>query len=409
MWSLEENKVATTIIDYSHRGVDQLCREVVTDDYIGPLLNVRDLKQISSTYDCRYDYDQRVEERRTMIKTLHEKRMGLGTYEGDGEQFESIYDDAKDDLLTYETKRQEEYSQRQKERSKKRIEKLRDIHGKLMDLLEDHECQEIALDCTWTEDGYYTGVSYSCVFVQDILSSLIDAPSGYTTKRLKMLANKIKGAFDLLDEKEFFSFEFLSQDDPFESALRTYCLSDQLTKKQLFSELHSRRRYSVSSSATETPFIQQIREDRLSEALYMSLHRHDAALQQVFASSRADVDDIAGFDMDDFRSLAKTIWEFKTSRRGRSWDPRTKEDIKTQLTESTERYDAIKENIITFLNKDTTRDFLDLPSDPEDLRRDVLRLIFTKRDLHSFLFTECYMGLRRKLEHIYRNPEDYDL
>jgi len=387
IWAAEEDKVAASILDYSMRGLSQLCTEVATVQPVGPIITMIDLKQISHTYR-RLDYN---EERYRILSLIAEDREKGDTNISKKIELLDAFHGAKEDLAAYKKKRTDELSTKIKAKNAKRLCKLRSMHGILSELLQDHAWKELVLECTWDEGGVCFNdayVTYPCAIVYEAMRRMINAPSLATRKRIKKAAKEIRDNFDIISESDFFSYSFLDEDGKFEEPLRGYCTSN-LNPKRFFSKFP--RSFGRSTSCD---FMSLLREGKLSEAFFLVIHEHDDVLREAFALSvegPVTTDHAAR----NFSYLATSVWEHQTKTRRNPWSTRSKEELELQVDTCKRIYSQLKSNIIDYLENTETQRFLGAPNDQVNRRSrlDAIETLYTKREDDNFLRVRNFPAL----------------
>jgi hypothetical protein len=401
-WALEEDIVARTYSDYTVRGVDYLCTETVTCEPIGPLATMLDLKQITNTF--KFGGSNNLSDRKGALIQVSKARRLLDRHLSKADEIINIYFNATRDFEDFKRKRNKEVDAKLMERNARRLNKLKSMHKQLKELLTDHECVEFALDCTWSEAGWWIGCDYTCGIVCDLLDNLTSAPSGATGKRLRAKAAQIKEYFDLLYEKRFFSYSYLGTENSFEKSLGIVA-REQLSQKKILSTL---------SNKSEL-FMEHIRNDRLSEAFYLALYRQDDVYKEAFARAIGIIH-IPGFDQEDFKRLARTVWDTETYERPvrASWVVlTTRAEVIAHWRICDAKYKTLKSAIIDYMTSDETVQFL-AQQEPLYIRNgfarlDAVKSVYTRKECFPDLLARNFWSLRHKHRMYFERPEDFNL
>jgi len=391
IWATEEEKVAASILDYSMRGLSQLCTEVATAQPVGPIISMIDLKQISHTY-VGHNYN---DQRSRILKLITEERKKSDTNISKRIELLDAFHDARADLAAYKKKRMDAFNSKIKAQNAKRLCKLRAVHDILSEFLQDHEWKDLALECTWDEGGICFNdahVSYSCAIVDDAMRIMINAPSSASRKKIKQAAETIRNNFNLISESEFFLYNFLDETNKFEGPLREYCASS-LDPKRMFSKFP--RRYCSSSSSCG--FMDLIRQGALSEAFFLVIHEHDDVLKDAFALS-IEIPVTPDHAARNYLSLAFSIWENHTKSRRNPWSTRSKAELELQLDVCKRKYSQLKEGIIDYMGTPQTQTFLELN---RRSKLDAIETMYTKRETDHFLRLRNFAGLLTFHQHLY--------
>ena len=401
-WALEEDIVARTYSDYTVRGVDNLCTETVTSEPIGPLATMLDLKQITSTF--KFGGSNNLSDRKGALIQISKARGLLDGHISKADEIIRLYCKATLDFEVFKRKRNEEVDAKLFQRNSRRLNKLKLMHNQLEELLSGHSCVEIALDCTWSETGWWIGCDYTCGIVSDLLDQLTSAPSGATMKKLRAKAAQIKEYFDLIYQKRFFSYSYLGTENPFEKAIGTVA-REQLSQKKILSTL---------SNKSEL-FIEHIRNDRLSEAFYLALYRQHDIYKEAFARA-IEIIDIPGFDQEDFKNLARTVWDTETYDRPTraSWVVlTTRAEVLSHWRICEAKHANLKTTIIEYMTSDETVQFL-AQQEPLYIRDGFTRLnaiktVYTQKACFPELLARNFWSLRHLHRTYFERPEDFNL
>eukprot|EP00555_Chaetoceros_dichaeta_P002401 CAMPEP_0198250756 /NCGR_PEP_ID=MMETSP1447-20131203/1811_1 /TAXON_ID=420782 /ORGANISM="Chaetoceros dichaeta, Strain CCMP1751" /LENGTH=597 /DNA_ID=CAMNT_0043935625 /DNA_START=56 /DNA_END=1849 /DNA_ORIENTATION=+ len=383
IWATEEDKVAATILDYSMRGLSQLCTEVATVQPVGPIITMIDLKQISHTYR-KLDYN---EERYKTLSRITEEREKRDTNISKKIELLDAFHGAKEDLAAYKKKRTDELSTKIKAQNAKRLCKLRSMHGILSELLQDHKWKDLVLECTWDEGGVCfndANVLYPCAIVYEAMRRMINAPSLASRKKIKKAAKEIRDNFDIISESDFFSYSFLGEDDKFQEPLRGYCTSN----------LNPKRFFSKFPRINPDYFMSLLRKGKLLEAFFLVIHEHDDVLKEAFALS-VEFPVTTDHAARNFSSLATSVWEDQTKARRNPWSPRSKAELELQVDACKRIYSQLKANIIDYMESTETQRFLGTPNDQVNRRSrlDAIETIYTKREYDPCLRVRNFPAL----------------
>jgi len=397
-WAAEEGIVAASTVDYSMRGLNQLCTEMSTAQPVGPIISILDIKQISHTYNSRlHSNDKRSEILKMMVKEREKNDKNLQKRD----YLISLFVRAREDLIAYNKKRSDEVYTKICLQNQKRLQKLKDMHGILKELLQDHEWKDFALECRWNEGGLCFNdahVSYSCAIVYEAMRNMINAPSSASRKRIKQAAQEIRDNFDLISRSNFFYYHFLDENDAFEGPLRTYCI-DHFTPKRMFSKVFPRR----FGRSTSSDFMDLIRKGDLSGAFFLIIPDRDDVLGNAFALS-VEIPTAPDRAARNFRSLALSAWEAKSMMR-QKWSTRNRQEIRMQGDLCNKLYSDLKSAITDYMQCNETGRFISYPNEEINgmSRLDAVETVYTRKECHKHLLDRDFHSLRELHRRFYLN------
>lgn len=306
-------KHGTTSVNYRHfsngmKGVAFYQWNKLMDAYTdssgekhGPLVRVIELQQIETSFD-------NTEDRKAHLEAVVE-RANANTnrcpvhYDEMAEQYVELFNSAEKEaerrLKVEEEMKSREWAERREEKQSKKVARVRTIYDLLDEYLGDCPNKEMALECTWDETDYQECLRFKCTIVSGAMRSMIVAPvsldltmliipaccwfltsvvliifvqSYASDKQIKEAATQIKDAFTALDEKNFFSYTFISESSHrYKKGLYEYCSTESSPLAIL------------SSSNADSTFISLVEQNQLTKALIRVLsHPNSTAMQRAF-------------------------------------------------------------------------------------------------------------------------------
>jgi hypothetical protein len=139
-------------------------------------------------------------------------------------EFVQAYDDSQEEAKAAEKYRLVKKERARTEAAERRKRNSLQVVSKVEDLL-DEPWREFAL--SHTETGF-TGKSPCLAFKSALCGQLMNefviSPSKAKKSIIKEIADKMNRCFQSISERQLLEFSFLSDEDPFEAALKRYCL-----------------------------------------------------------------------------------------------------------------------------------------------------------------------------------------
>jgi hypothetical protein len=284
--------------------------DVATGERVGPLLRVIQIQQIESSFVETQDRKLHLE---SMVERAHgnTNHCPMHYEELCGEYvdlFEVAEKEAEERLREEEEMKNKACKERREEKQARKMERVRAIYDLLEEYLgEDCPEKEMALECEWREEDYQECLKFKCTIVDGAMKSMISAPvsitfvlvvqilvyfivtngmllllpllwllqSSSSDRQIKDAANRIKDAFTALDEKKFFTYNFISQSSHrYKKGLYEYCTTetDPLTI--------------LSSTQADSTFISLVEQNQLTKALIRVLsYNRNEAMSRAFGES----------------------------------------------------------------------------------------------------------------------------
>jgi len=390
-------------------------------EWHGPLVGVLELQQIQNSYSER---DEKVKALKGFAeKALTESSNRCPThYEEKAAAYSEIYKAAEKEADDYQEKKEKEqmqkYDECRQERIAKRLTKLRSVYAQMVDIMEDCPMKDLALECTWDEESERNILKFACFFVQEKMSVLLNAPSYATKTAVSLRVDAIKQKFNILQEKDFFSFASIANSsNRFRKAMYEYCVNN-LTRETL-----------LKSSRADELFFQLVEENKPTRALVRALNGVEKALEDIFALSVArshenEGDAFAQARVTRYRKLATVVWRKKKVdyRSGSFPYIMDMQNIKECYTACIEEYRIMKKNAKDYIASGESRAFLRREAEGAGVisRQEALNLVFAPK-----MFREWAVGhnripyddvrnrrfndLRSLHEQYFRNPTRYQI
>jgi len=366
--------------------------ESVTNHDIGPYLTLRDYKQVQNTNPTARSHDD--EARRKEKAKLREEDLkeildnaktsdpnfNMGHANGQ-ESFRNVCDLAYKTLKTRQEEEKEKRNSKDRQRNARKHKKIQAMHEYLSECIGDTEWKDVALACEWDDPNgtrCYKGTRYSSIFVAELMSSFLYAPSTKTNKAIMNISEQISEYFNNLYQKDFFSYSFFSLEDRWEKAFREYATAELPAAE--FVKLHfpiyepggEQRRRVDQRQLFKQLIVNGNLRDAFSSVTCMD---HKDVLAEIFARV---VYDAANTDEDrpmsheffseaDFREFSKSFFFYSINNMGfvTTNTRKSLDDLKGSLDAIAEAYNPSRINLLDFLNSEHTRHFLE-EEDPID-------------------------------------------
>jgi len=213
-----------------------------------------------------------------------------------------------------------EENQKKKDGKKAKVEK---IISNLSDLL-DESFRDAALKRKdLTNNRYSSSSKQPCLqflvpFVDGVLKEYVLAPSKMRKKNMQEIADKINTKLRLIDDKNFLSLDYLSEDEPFEVVLKNHFSGDDKISDldALFSTKIVRTSWrSTGTCPIDDAFFDLIESDKLISAL---VHLKGSDFMSSFLLPQGAV----AQDQERLKALAKNIWVDKLKQEDQADDQR---------------------------------------------------------------------------------------
>lgn len=127
-------------------------------------------------------------------------------------------------------RRIEERKQRKNEASAqasdRRKTKILGIIQTLHAELEDVPWKDVALAYRWKKSNSKEVPSFDCGLTNELLREYSSAPSKASKKKLKEVTRSLRASFEIVENKGFHDFSFLSDTNPVERAVKEFCIAN---------------------------------------------------------------------------------------------------------------------------------------------------------------------------------------
>jgi flagellar biosynthesis chaperone FliJ len=273
--------------------------ETCTGDPVGPLLLGKHIKQIENTQfrtNLREELlSEMLQKMDTGVAPEATRRAGafITAFESAMEEYPA-FQRAKRDVVLGRIRAKEA------EQAARKLKNTRRVYDNLSSQLHGYEHKEIALACSWNDDGY-------CIFdygpSQAILGPLLSAPSSATKKKIHEAGVSVCEAYEILKDKGFLgsglSSSLASNLSSYEIFLPTY-------KKALYQYCceHKTSKALLGSKLADKSFIGLLRKGKFFEALYRLLSSDDK--REAF--TRRALMEIEPDQRQYFRTIAEDVW-----------------------------------------------------------------------------------------------------
>uniref|UniRef100_A0A7S3QJ38 F-box domain-containing protein n=1 Tax=Chaetoceros debilis TaxID=122233 RepID=A0A7S3QJ38_9STRA len=363
-------------------------------DAVGYYFSVRDLKQMAATVFTKKDTPELERKRKEFLATQANTRISTDPNRESRLKIIDTIHEAIDDSKALHDRIKAIKRTQDIGRFSLKQERYRAVHTKIAGLIGDVEWKEDALECSWGTYCKFEVAEYKCPLVDNILKPLISAPSSATKTRITAAADRISEQFNMIQQSGFFDYEYLSQDDPYENAIRNYAI-ENFNRSQICSSLQEKH-------------LVHLHQGRPSDAIADLFQGHsyfrDAFLPLIDAESCTEV-----FTPIDFLKYASELWNNLVFPRHEL--SRDMTGMKQFIKHIIGVFDQHKSFILRYLSHDRTLAFLtdDVEFEPrhglsraEIVRRCLIRA--NTQDPSSFLGTPFWKLLT--LHHsVHGNPE----
>ena len=386
----------------------QETHELGTGDLIGPYINLKDFKQLHNTFSTKRGFSP--ETRKDRLKKIHNGKIDQDPRAYKAELFRGILDTALADFASWEERQRQEQLAPAREKSRRKLAKVQTIHQYLKTCLPNapNEWKPIVLDCEWKDpdlDINMNGklLTYKCFLVEQMMRRYITAPSSFTKKAVKGIAQDLCRVFFALFENKFFTYSFLNRTNRWEDALRVYSLEHMPTadiflqeKETQFHTYDSRMRRDAIVCDDFKRLMVDETNLRDAFACYIGWEVDSATgmLSEVFAQEAHDKNPIEHpyFSQDDFRALARKYYkQFRCeNRRQEMAHPKTMDQLLTGFEYCSILYQQLKNRVMAYLSTDLTREFIENNPDGYDefSRQEVVRLSILRKSPDQVLLME---------------------
>jgi hypothetical protein len=281
-------------------------RTDATNESIGPLVCLNDVDQIVRHEQGIEDYLENV---------LHVPSVS------DYDEYVNTYRDTKARAEREKLEREERKKARAKQSKDNKKANIDKMISDLISLV-DEQWRDTALK--HRENMFFSAksprVTFLSSFVDNLLKPYVISPSKMKKKILVEIAEQINSQFRRIFEKDFLSFGFLSDKDPFEAALKR-------SRRESFPSLEA----VVDGHYADERFFKFLEEDRLVAASIHLKGRH--MLYYLLLSE----DQALSVNM---RNLANTVWHMKKD--GDSTDETIEKHSKETFTASRATFEDAK-------------------------------------------------------------------
>mmetsp|Transcript_50160 Transcript_50160/g.150993 ORF Transcript_50160/g.150993 Transcript_50160/m.150993 type:complete len:624 (-) Transcript_50160:56-1927(-) len=388
-FALEEERLATVSIDYSRRLFNKPHFEHATGERCGPILTMKELTNVYEDFDTE---EERWEGLKDFLKEHDED------YDEDVSLANKIsceHERAKSESFAFHEKQMVRYKARYDIRNSRREKRLRSIHAKLDNLLQDAPWKTLALACSWN-GGSPWPLHFSCQLTRDMTSDLVSNSSSATERKIHGAAACIRETFNLLYEKEFFNLDFLQcSHHPMERAIRCYCKDNMSTADIL--------------RVIDMKSLELIRQNRLADALVRVLWFGDT-FRKCFISAVVP-DDFSLLEHDNHRRLADQVWVSHSSWANSRWHfgDRSTQALQDHYLECLETYMELRAASASYLANPATVNFIGQDPDPnfdDEMfsREDAVDSVWDDPSSHSLLLEGSFDDLLALHERYYRSP-----
>jgi hypothetical protein len=270
--------------------------ETCTGEPVGPLLLGKHIKQIENT---RFTTNLREELLSEMLQKMDTevapKRRAaafISAFESAMEEYPA-FEQAKRDVVLGRVRAKEA------EQAARKFKNTRRVYDNISSQLHGYEHKEIALACSWNDDG-------SCVFdygpSKVILGPLLSAPSSATKKKIHERGDLICEAYEILEDKGFLGSGLFSS---LASNLSSYEIFLPTYKKALYQYCCEHMTSLLGSKHADYSFICLLRKGKFFEALYRLLSADDKRLAFTSRALMAIVADKRQY----YRTIAEDVWQ----------------------------------------------------------------------------------------------------
>lgn len=387
-------------------------------EWHGPLVGALELQQIQNSYTEQEEKEGVLA--KFIEKTLTENSSHCPThYEEKAAMYCEIHDAAEKAADEYQKRKLEEqmqkYDENRQERIQKRLTKIRAIHASVENALTDCPLKDLALACTWNNESENC-LSFTCFFTQETMRFLLSAPSSASKSAVSNRAETIKQKFNILQEKNFFSYAFIANsNNRFRKAMHEYCVND-LTQEKL-----------LQSSRADATFFQLVEENKPNRALCRALNGVQKALETIFSLSVARThendDENAQRKIARYRKLAIVVWQKKKSSFSSGYGTVMSSDqLKECYTACIEEFRIMKKNAKDYIASAESRTFLRREAEGGGIlsREETLNLAFSPRNYSTWIqgnnrnpYDELrhrrFTNLRTIHEQYFRSPGRYNI
>lgn len=283
--------------------------------------------------------------------------------EQDYKEFVQTYDDSQEEAKAVEQFRLEKKERARTEAADRRKRSSLQVVSKIKDLL-DEPWWEFALSNT--ETGF-TGKSpcliFESPFCDELLRECVISPSKAKRSVIKEIAAKINRYFQSINEQQLLEFSFLSEEDPFEAALKRHCLG-------LFPDLKS----VVLCSCADRRFFEMVMDGKMLDATEQLFSEHPVAL---LLSADPDLDP----------EFARNVWDYELMRcQEETCERRKRNRIFDACVKALEQLKStVEEFCIWYESRD------------DDSHLDALYCVLRDRSLLQFLYRKDFDGLLNQI------------
>lgn len=187
------------------------------EEKVGPIVRFDDIDAMVSNSDGIEDYFQTVLE---------------APEESEYQEFIDAYDECEGRAKKEEKARQQKREQSTAQSRGRKLEKARQIRDDLTKLLDERWRSEAMSSYETTPSKWNGAIAFHIKFVNILLKPYIIAPSKMKKTILSEIAEEINTKFEKV-VSSFLSYDFLSEDNPFQSKLKAYVSQDLSTVKLL--------------------------------------------------------------------------------------------------------------------------------------------------------------------------------
>mmetsp|Transcript_10913 Transcript_10913/g.12465 ORF Transcript_10913/g.12465 Transcript_10913/m.12465 type:complete len:499 (+) Transcript_10913:480-1976(+) len=312
------------VCNYDHnRVVSQPFFERNTYNPIGPMIQVKHIKQIEAS---RFSW--------AMIKDKNEPKdffehiVGRMDFKNDKDKnrrqiFLTAFEQAIREYPSFEKAKIDIKLRKLKEKEDKRVfRKLKNarlVYSKIKRLLNGHKYVDIALSCIWDKK---TGICrFNFGISQDILGSLLSAPTSATKKIISCQVDQLQEAYDLLEEKGYLGpYSYFRTISPWASTVSQDCINIFTDFESAIFQYCRHHRSCINllkSFHADLSFIELVRDGKTAKALTRVLGKNDyknafvnyIILGRGFQFKRMTCCDLCKKKKLNYRIHAEEIWD----------------------------------------------------------------------------------------------------